>query len=275
MKVWLCACALAAAVLLWPSGGSTSARVRALTRVARIAGGEPVPPPRRLRLSAAVTDRSAWLAGGLLGAVVGWRAGVAIGLATAAGSGCLASQLAAVLARRRSDRAARALQEAVRLVVAEVTAGTSVDGALRSAAAVGPPWAAPFTAAADRVGVGDPPIAAFEAPALRPVAASLTVAMAAGAPVAEVLGRVDSELGAAEARRRSVAVILAGPRSSAALLAGLALVGVGLGLAMGARPQDVLLHSSGGRLLLCTGVVLDVVGMMWTGRLARRAEAAP
>jgi tight adherence protein B len=76
----------------------------------------------------------------------------------------------------------------------------------------------------------------------------------------------------AEEQRRTVGVALAGPRSSAALLTGLPLVGIGLGAAMGARPWEFLLGSPAGRIVCCVGVVLDTAGVLWMRRILRRAE---
>lgn len=73
-------------------------------------------------------------------------------------------------------------------------------------------------------------------------------------------------------RQVAVATALAGPRSSSALLAGLPLVGIGLGTVMGARPLRFLFASSGGSVVLVVGVGLDVLGSLWTATLVRRAE---
>jgi tight adherence protein B len=72
--------------------------------------------------------------------------------------------------------------------------------------------------------------------------------------------------------RREVSVTVAGPRSSAVLLALLPVLGIGLGTAMSADPAGILLTTSAGRLLLCGGVLLDALGLFWTDVLIGRAQ---
>jgi tight adherence protein B len=85
------------------------------------------------------------------------------------------------------------------------------------------------------------------------------------------LSAVRADLDADLQTRRAVREALTGPISSAVLLAGLPVVGVALGAAMGARPGEVLLHSPIGVASLCTGVVLELLGIGWTLAMARRA----
>ena len=62
----------------------------------------------------------------------------------------------------------------------------------------------------------------------------------------------------------------AGPRSSARLLAGLPLLGLAMGSGVGADPWAVLTTTGSGQALLVAGVLLEVAGIAWTGRLVRR-----
>ena len=64
---------------------------------------------------------------------------------------------------------------------------------------------------------------------------------------------------------------VAGPQSSATVLALLPILAVGLGAGMGADPLGLLFGTATGRLLLCTGAVLDAAGVLWTLRLVERA----
>jgi tight adherence protein B len=73
--------------------------------------------------------------------------------------------------------------------------------------------------------------------------------------------RVETELRAA----------VAGPRASAAVLAGLPVVGLGMGSGVGADPWRVLTTTGTGTVLLVAGVALEVAGVVWSGRLVRRA----
>jgi tight adherence protein B len=108
--------------------------------------------------------------------------------------------------------------------------------------------------------------------ALDSVVVAWRMSESTGVPLVEVLARVRSDLAAQATTRRAVAAAVAGPRASAALLAGLPLLGIAMGAAMGAHPLTVLGESAGGRLLLCTGLILDALGLVWTDRLIARAE---
>jgi tight adherence protein B len=94
----------------------------------------------------------------------------------------------------------------------------------------------------------------------------------AGIALAAVLGRVANDLVAAHEQRRAVAVALAGPRSSAAVLAGLPVLGLVLGCVLGARPEVFLLGSDTGHVVACAGVLLDLAGLAWMRAILRRAE---
>jgi tight adherence protein B len=68
-----------------------------------------------------------------------------------------------------------------------------------------------------------------------------------------------------------VAAQLAGARSTAALLAVLPLLGIGLGAAMGARPLHVLLGTERGQVAMLVGAGLDALGLLWTARIVKAA----
>ncbi|MGI9093299.1 MAG: type II secretion system F family protein [Mycobacteriales bacterium] len=112
------------------------------------------------------------------------------------------------------------------------------------------------------------------ASSLRQVAAGWEVSRRSGAPLAEVLESVAEELRAAERRRADVTTALSGPRTSAALLAALPLVGLGLGAAMGAHPVTVLTSTALGQAALIVGSVLDGVGVWVTARIVRTADCS-
>lgn len=115
-------------------------------------------------------------------------------------------------------------------------------------------------------------------PASRSRAAAVVVAcrLAAslGTPLAPLLDGVAEQLAAeaeADGERRAA---LAGPRATAQVLTWLPVLGVVLGIGVGADPLAVLLDGSLGSAALVAGVALVLVGRAWTGRLARRAAAA-
>ena len=103
------------------------------------------------------------------------------------------------------------------------------------------------------------------------VAAVWTVSERSGAPAAAVLDRVEQDLRARGRQRREVTAQLAGARSTAALLAVLPLLGIGLGVAMGARPLFVLFGTGRGQVALLVGAGLDALGLLWTARIVAAA----
>lgn len=66
---------------------------------------------------------------------------------------------------------------------------------------------------------------------------------------------------------------LAGARASAAILAGLPILGVLLGQLIGARPLSFLLGGHAGGWLLVVGSTLACAGLLWSDRLTDRLEA--
>lgn len=103
------------------------------------------------------------------------------------------------------------------------------------------------------------------------LAAVRAVSERTGAPMAMVLDRVEQDLRARARQEREIGSQLAGARSTAALLAVLPLVGIGLGTAMGARPLEVLFTSPRGQVALLVGAVLDALGVLWTTRIVAAA----
>ncbi|MBV9023800.1 MAG: type II secretion system F family protein [Streptomycetaceae bacterium] len=131
--------------------------------------------------------------------------------------------------------------------------------------------------AAARFG-GDVP-AALRQSACRPgayglaaVAACWEVATVGGAGLADGLDRVAAALRAEREQLDELRAMLAGPRSTAVLLALLPVFGLVLGWTMGAQPLRILLHTPGGLICLTAGVGLEWLGMQWTSAIARAAE---
>ncbi|WP_314921244.1 hypothetical protein [Actinomyces oris] len=103
--------------------------------------------------------------------------------------------------------------------------------------------------------------------------ASCRLSTALGAPLADILQTVAggvAESGHAEASRRAA---LAGPRTTARLLACLPVVGLGLGMLVGADPAALLLDGGVGSAVGALGIVLMGVGHLVTRRLIRAATA--
>jgi tight adherence protein B len=66
---------------------------------------------------------------------------------------------------------------------------------------------------------------------------------------------------------------MAGARTTAAVLAGLPILGIGLGQLIGADPFGFLLSGGAGGSLLVVGVTLACCGLLWSDRITGRALA--
>jgi len=241
---------LALALVVVPTPSPAAARLGALRCR---------PPSRRRRLPGLPALRTAGIAVAAVGfaaafAAAGHLADASPTLPAAAGAivgGTAGLGALAAAGRRQRARRDALLVESVGALAADLRAGQHPDAALTT------------SALSDRAatGVGGSP----------QIAAVWAVSDRSGAPVANVLDRVEQDLRARVRQRREVASQLAGARSTAVLLAVLPLVGIGLGAAMGARPLAVLFGTSRGQLALVVGVGLDALGVLWTARIVANA----
>jgi tight adherence protein B len=209
-----------------------------------------------------------------VGATLAFGGAVLAGaVAAAAAAGWLLVQDAAAR-KRRADRQ-RDLRIGLRVLIGELEAGTRPPAALAAARDAAPLHAAAFGAAAAASSASaDAGAALLATPATKPIGLAWQLGADTGMALAAVLDRVAADLQAEQDHRRTVEAVLAGPRASALMLAGLPLVGIALGAAMGARPLAVLTSSVGGQSLCLVGVLLDVAGLLWMRRLLARAERA-
>ncbi|WP_405595218.1 type II secretion system F family protein [Streptomyces sp. NBC_01092] len=106
------------------------------------------------------------------------------------------------------------------------------------------------------------------------LAACWRVAVDQGAGLAAGLDRLEGALRAERDQRADLRAQLAGARSTVLMLAGLPVLGLMLGAAMGADPLHVLLHTGAGLGCLVVGGVLEGLGMWWATRIVRGAESA-
>ena len=237
--------AVAAVVAVPPS--TAAARLRAL------GAGSGDDPERAHRVTARVSGGAGLLtaAGGAAFGVTahfGFGAQVPVlpvlaGMLAGGAAGVLVAGSVAARARRRRDAA---LVESVGTLAADLRAGRHPADVMAA----------------------DPEAAHLKSAA---VAAVRRVSEGSGAPAAAVLDRVEQDLRTTERQRREVAAQLAGARSTAALLAVLPLLGIGLGAAMGARPLSVLFGTGRGQVALLVGAGLDAVGLVWTARIVTAA----
>jgi tight adherence protein B len=108
--------------------------------------------------------------------------------------------------------------------------------------------------------------------AVHTLAVALEVSRRSGAPLAAILHSLSDALrdlhDASQARRSA----FAGPRSTARILLALPVLGIGLGMVLGADPLRTLLETGPGRVLLAVGLGLTIAGWWWMRRLMGSAE---
>jgi tight adherence protein B len=270
----LCVSVLALALVCWPTCPA-GCRIRALlpgtrgadSARARLARWFRVEPRGLIGVLA-----GAALAGGLLAGIGGVLAALVM-----AGVG-FRRWRCAVRYRRQAGEVATLL-DAVGVLAAELRAGAHPASAARAASAgdravhrvlasvaAGARLGAEVPALLKRHAVLEPSIV----DELNRVAAAWSLAERHGAALAELMDAVRADL---EARLRlsgQVKALLAGPRASAAVLAGLPLLGIALGQGIGAHPWRILTTTTAGQCLLVLGTVLVAAGVLWSGRITGR-----
>ncbi|MEU6007306.1 type II secretion system F family protein [Streptomyces sp. NPDC047453] len=276
--------AVCAGAAVWLLGGRHSAARRARSLLAG-GGPEGTGPPlsgRVLRGLAQVRRRlhAEWWApaAGMVLAVLG--ASVLPVVAGAVGVPLLRRTRLARAARRRQERRADAVIALCGALAGEVRAGRQPGEALlcaaRDSGGLGDAQASVLAAA--RFG-GDVPAALAAAArqpgaeGLRGLAACWRVAVDQGAGLAAGLDRLEGALRVERDQRADLRAQLSGARATAVMLAGLPVLGLLLGTAMGADPLRVLLHTGAGLGCLAIGGVLEGAGLWWALRIVRGAEA--
>ncbi|ONI78903.1 hypothetical protein ALI144C_29540 [Actinosynnema sp. ALI-1.44] len=247
---------LAAVLLIWPTA-TASRRLTAL-----------IGPPRRVLRPPKPSTALLVIAGGVVGAAL-----LGVGGAIA---GAISGAVAWRYWRSRQQLRQRAtavdeFAETLRALVSELRAGAHPVIAAETVAANAPPGGAEAMraiAAAARMG-GDV-VQAVHEPLFADVAHAWALAQRHGLPLADVLAAVVRDLDQRVRFARQVHARMAGPRTSAVVLAGLPLAGIALGQAVGADPIRMLSGSVAGQALLVLGVVLLCTGFLWSGRLTRQ-----
>lgn len=97
--------------------------------------------------------------------------------------------------------------------------------------------------------------------------AAIRLADRTGAPLADLLERIEADARATDRGLAGAAAQAAGARATALLLAALPLGGIGLGYGVGVDPVEVLLHTPLGGGCAIAAVVLQSAGLLWTERL--------
>jgi tight adherence protein B len=247
--------AVAGALLVWPPRAS---RVRRVQPAAQGSAGRLLAAFRHLQPLAAGSFAVA--VGVVLSTpLVAVLAGVCAALGV--------RSLQAARRRTRDDADLLALAGALGVLGAELSAGRPVATAATTAAtSCGGGRAAAVLAAAL---VED--VAPLRDPVLDRVRAAVRLSGTTGCSLAVVLAAVEDDLRAEHRRRLDLRTATAGPRAAAVLLAGLPVLGLAMGSGVGARPWAVLTTTAAGQVALVAGILLEVAGVSWVGRLLRRA----
>ncbi|MEO3869737.1 type II secretion system F family protein [Nonomuraea sp. B12E4] len=182
---------------------------------------------------------------------------------------------------RRADAWRRASIELCQALSAELSAGRTPGEALtRAMAAVdfpNPESLRPILAAARDGGDVSAALIAAAPPqggeGLRQLAACWEVSVTVGAGLAALVERVATTLRTAQAHRQDVAAQLAGPRTTAKMLAILPALGLLMAAALDMHPLNFLFGSLPGLMCLLAGATLDACGLMWTNRMATQAQS--
>jgi tight adherence protein B len=228
------ACLVAGAVfLLWPSRLTLS---RPRDRVALLRALAAQDPRRVVLASIALVAALALLVGGPVAAVVGAVYAVLGGRALLRRS-----------ARRRAASARSAALDDMAALAADLRAGL-------------------VTAAPDNAGRGN---GRGSDRAAGRITSVWRLAERTGAPTADLVERIEADARAADRAAASAAAQAAGAQATGLLLAGLPIGGIGLGVAIGADPVRVLLHTRIGAACAIVAVLLQAAGLLWAERLAR------
>ncbi len=219
------------------------------------------------------------------GVALSLLAGVAPALAAAA----VAATTLVRLRRRRSaarlDLHRRMLLSGLETVIADLRVGAHPADACDTAAReTTGPAADAFRVAAARARLGGSAADGLRSSApgdgpdglagnLARLADAWTVSDRHGLALAELLAAARTDLSARMRIRARTDAGLAGARATATVLAGLPLLGVGLGQMMGAAPVEILLSGGLGGMLLVGGTVLACAGLLWTDHIAERVSA--
>ena len=157
---------------------------------------------------------------------------------------------------------------ALSALAAELAAGKDLVSAFLATPEAEVAW--PTAAAALRLDADVP--AALHEDKAHSLAACWQLAGSSGVGLAPaILSLAAFERDASQVREH-LAAELAGPRASARMLAALPLVGIVMGVAMGADPAGFLLGSAPGLLCLGAGLALTGLGLAWGAAIARRVE---
>jgi tight adherence protein B len=249
------------------------------------------PPSPRLRLVATAPDRRRFtVSGRLAGGVCGCGCALAalvLPLTSVLATALVGATLSLRYRRRRRNRCGteegRALEAGLDVLVGELRVGAHPVRAFDVAAdeTDGPVSAALRTVAA-RARMGADVAAGLRAAAgssalpahWERLAMCWQLASDHGLAIATLMRAAQRDIAERQRFSAKVTAGLAGARATAAILAGLPVLGVLLGQLIGARPLSFLFGQRAGGWLLVVGVALVCGGLLWSDRIADRVVSA-
>ncbi|MFI7076375.1 type II secretion system F family protein [Micromonospora sp. NPDC049903] len=223
----------------------------------------------------------------LLGATVGGLLGGPVAAVALAGYGAVGVR--ALLRGRATARAAQAQRERLDqlcALAADLRAGLPVPVAVAALRSSGPDQVGVAagratsrddgTRAADS-GAGSRATRGTDVLDDRPrrlAEAAVRLADRTGAPLAELVERIEADARSTDRGLGAAAAQAAGARATAWLLAALPVGGIALGYGIGVDPLQVLLRTPIGGACAVAAVVLQAVGLLWADRLGATPAGA-
>jgi tight adherence protein B len=113
----------------------------------------------------------------------------------------------------------------------------------------------------------------YEVASLASCANLLELSSQSGSSINEALTHVADKLMMRRNQEQLIATELASTKATVFVLAGLPIIGAGMGLMLGSDSISWLLGSTAGRVCLALGIALELLGWLWIKRLLNRALA--
>lgn len=239
----------------------------------------PPPPRRRLLVSSSHRRRIAGWSLFVLAAVVMLVVPPALGLATVLTVAVIGWRYRRRIRERRRRGEARAMAAALEVLVGELRVGAHPLRAFAIAANESPGIVGTaLRAVATRAELGADVGAGLRAAAAGSsvpdywdrLAVCWQLAAEHGLAMASLMRTAHDDIVGRQRFTDQVQAGLAGAKATAAILAGLPLLGVALGELIGAKPIRFLLGGGAGGWLLVVGVSLVVMGVAWSDRIIDR-----
>lgn len=250
----------AGALVLWPERRAT-ARLAVPTGTGTSPARAGTGSPRPVLAAVLVAGAAALVTTPLVAVLAGAAAGAGVRVRAARREAA------------RSDAALRGLADGLGALAAELRSGRSSEAAAAAAQhACGATGTGRLLASAVRVpGAPVPAVPGELGDALERITAATRLSARTGCSLAAVATAVEEDLRARARDRAELRTATAGPRASAAVLAGLPLLGLLMGSGVGADPWGVLTTTGAGQALLVGGAALEAAGLAWSHRLLQRA----